>query len=528
MFIFFDYVMQAMLRMPRSMNDQDRRAFIDKTVNLLSLNRCTKTVISRLSGGERKRLSFAGVLLTDPHIVLFDEPTSGLDLYLARGLMDLIRKMAVEMHRTIVVVLHQPTSDMFALLDSLCLIVQGGRQAFFGDIKEAPVFFSTECGISAPSLDSYIEQLAAAPEDSEDTFPLVTMVADRFADSTYAREVNDNITLEVDRAKKSKTETEMVDHHSSFARQLKWLMWRSLMSGGRDPVRTTNAIIRTLVPGILFGLIYFNLQYSIYYARNVDALCLATLSLTMHTCIFVVLGTLPTDIHLFIKEKSRSMYGTPVYYIATILRDLPIFILMPFLSGSIIYVLSGVNDQFYSYFAFVGTVILTSNTGAALASFLSSFSKTVESAITTAIPVIQLFLMFSGFFLSLRRIPVVFRIIQYLSPLQYGFSTLYQLQWDSEAYNESPQCHLNLYNNNSRVERNSSMASFNSSCYQNETEQELEINSHIVGFNLIMLVVLGSVYHVLAFAIIWYRANASRLADQRLTKRREQQNKIPK
>jgi ABC-type multidrug transport system ATPase subunit len=120
-----------MLRMPQSINDEDRRVRIQTTMTLLSLNQCADTVIRRLSGGERKRLAFATVLLTDPHIVLIDEPMSGLDSYLAKALMKLMRQMANDQHRTIIVVLHQPTSDMLAFLDSRSLIVHGARQAFF-------------------------------------------------------------------------------------------------------------------------------------------------------------------------------------------------------------------------------------------------------------------------------------------------------------------------------------------------------------------------------------------------------------
>ena len=68
---------KAMLRMPQSMSDENRRIHVRKTLTLLSLNRCSQTMIGRLSGGERKRLTFATVLLTEPPIVLIDEPTSG-------------------------------------------------------------------------------------------------------------------------------------------------------------------------------------------------------------------------------------------------------------------------------------------------------------------------------------------------------------------------------------------------------------------------------------------------------------------
>ncbi|CAF4451199.1 unnamed protein product, partial [Adineta steineri] len=94
-------IFQAMLRMQSlSMTDNDRRACVFETIKLLGLEKCTSTIISKLSGGERKRLAFATVALTDPSIMLIDEPTSNLDAYLAKSLMDTIHKLAVEGRRS--------------------------------------------------------------------------------------------------------------------------------------------------------------------------------------------------------------------------------------------------------------------------------------------------------------------------------------------------------------------------------------------------------------------------------------------
>lgn len=45
----------------------------------LSLVDCKGTLISRLSGGQRKRLSLGSELVTRPKILFLDEPTTGKD-----------------------------------------------------------------------------------------------------------------------------------------------------------------------------------------------------------------------------------------------------------------------------------------------------------------------------------------------------------------------------------------------------------------------------------------------------------------
>jgi ABC-type multidrug transport system ATPase subunit len=212
-----------MLRMDRSINDDGHQAQIDHIVSLLSLDYSRKTIINKLSGGQRKRLAFATVLLMNPNIVLIDEPTSGLDSYLAKELMKMIRTMAVDQRQTIVVVLHQPTSEMFSFIDSLCLLVHDGRLAFFGARSEANPFFASECGLMTSSLDNAIELLAAPPNKSQDGLHLGDQVADRFVESSHGKALFDDISSFQQPFHESYDDDNVDKWRSCFFRQCKWL-----------------------------------------------------------------------------------------------------------------------------------------------------------------------------------------------------------------------------------------------------------------------------------------------------------------
>lgn len=72
-------IFQAMLRMGRSVSFQQKLTRVNEVLNELSLRKCANTIIGApgrikgISGGERKRLSFASETLTDPHLLLCDE-----------------------------------------------------------------------------------------------------------------------------------------------------------------------------------------------------------------------------------------------------------------------------------------------------------------------------------------------------------------------------------------------------------------------------------------------------------------------
>ena len=54
----------------------------------------TPGVKKTLSGGERKRLSLAQELMTDPKLLFCDEPTSGLDFATARRVIKSLQHLS--------------------------------------------------------------------------------------------------------------------------------------------------------------------------------------------------------------------------------------------------------------------------------------------------------------------------------------------------------------------------------------------------------------------------------------------------
>lgn len=59
-----------------------------------------------LSGGQKKRVSIAGILAMNPDILILDEPTSGLDPQGRDEIMELLVNLNNEYHKTIIVIAH--------------------------------------------------------------------------------------------------------------------------------------------------------------------------------------------------------------------------------------------------------------------------------------------------------------------------------------------------------------------------------------------------------------------------------------
>ena len=124
----------AELRFPPDVRSTDREARVEEVMAELGLSARADLVISKLSGGQRKRTSIAVELLTKPELLFLDEPTSGLDPGMEKGVMSLLRELA-DGGRTVIVVTHSVQS--LALCDRALVLAPGGRTAFFGPPGEA-------------------------------------------------------------------------------------------------------------------------------------------------------------------------------------------------------------------------------------------------------------------------------------------------------------------------------------------------------------------------------------------------------
>ncbi len=128
----------ARLRMPRDTTKEERHNRIMEVLRDLDLLHRKDNPISKLSGGQIKRVSIGVELLTSPGLFFLDEPTSGLDPGTETAFMHLMRRLA-DQGRTIVMVTHATKNVMLA--DKVVFLARGGYLAWFGPPDEALKYF---------------------------------------------------------------------------------------------------------------------------------------------------------------------------------------------------------------------------------------------------------------------------------------------------------------------------------------------------------------------------------------------------
>jgi ABC-type multidrug transport system ATPase subunit len=168
----------AKLRLATDIDARSRRERIEKVVAAMELTNDTHKFVSDLSGGQKKRVSTAMELLSDPLLLVLDEPTSGLDEGLDRKMMDSLRSAAREEGRAVIVVTHSMVNIDRA--DKLLALTGKGQLSFFGPPAELlPTF----------GVDSYAEVMDQLRENRVTSArPQVSAVALPAADVTMPRQ----------------------------------------------------------------------------------------------------------------------------------------------------------------------------------------------------------------------------------------------------------------------------------------------------------------------------------------------------
>ena len=145
-----------------SHSEKERKVM--EALRLFGLTEQRNTIVSQLSGGEKKRLSTACEYITGPSLFFLDEPDSGLDAASSEQLMKELREVADE-GKIILVISHSP-NRVAQYFDQVIVLAKGqrdniGHLAFTGPLQEALRFFET------PDLESIVKRINPIEEGGE-------------------------------------------------------------------------------------------------------------------------------------------------------------------------------------------------------------------------------------------------------------------------------------------------------------------------------------------------------------------------
>jgi len=90
------------------LSKKERREHVLAALTLVGLADRISHYPRQLSGGQEQRVAIARAVVSDPTLLVADEPTGDLDAKSAHEILDLLAKLNTDLHKTIVMVTHDP------------------------------------------------------------------------------------------------------------------------------------------------------------------------------------------------------------------------------------------------------------------------------------------------------------------------------------------------------------------------------------------------------------------------------------
>jgi len=486
---------QALVRMDRDIVPDERIKRIEQVVNEMGLSGAVDTIIGvqgrikGISGGESKRLALASELLTNPSLLFCDEPTSGLDSFMATSVVEGLKKLARE-GRTVVCTIHQPSSHIFSMFDSILLMAEG-KTAWLGSPDDAYNFFST-CGHPCPDrynpADHFIQVLAVVPGMEESCRENIGIICQSYQQSSQGQEVSGFIQ-QINTKLEPQTRIRS-PYKASWWTQFKALTWRSWLSVIKEPMILKARVAQNIMMGLILGAVYFGQEMDQAGVMNINgALFLFIIHMTF-TNMFGVVNVFCQELPIFLRDHFNGMYRTDTYFLAKQLAELPLFLLTPLLFVVIMYFMVGLNAQADKFFICCGIVELVVQVVVSFGYFISCIASGVQMALGIAPAILIPLVLFGGFFLNNATVPAWLGWIKWLSWFKYSNSALLINQWSGVEKISCPS-----------TPSNHSSHDIPPPCITTGEQviRQYSFQDDTLWFNIVMLAVLAVTLRILAF-----------------------------
>jgi ABC-type multidrug transport system ATPase subunit len=188
--------MAAKLSLPNAVTSAMIKERVDAVVDEMGLQSCRDTLVGDIfrkgiSGGQKRRLSIAIELLSNPSVLILDEPTSGLDSSSTFNVMQFVVKLCQE-GMTVICTIHQPSSLVYDMFTNVMLLT-AGETVYFGPRAQMIPHFAT-IGYECPRYTNPSEYFLSLVNTDFEGHANVSSLASTYAAGNINSEVLANIT----------------------------------------------------------------------------------------------------------------------------------------------------------------------------------------------------------------------------------------------------------------------------------------------------------------------------------------------
>ncbi|KAF9467409.1 P-loop containing nucleoside triphosphate hydrolase protein [Collybia nuda] len=411
----------AGLRLSPSMSKRQKRDRAEEVIRILALTDCADHLIGGefikgISGGEKRRVSIAVQILTEPRILIADEPTSGLDSFTASSILDVLHGLANE-GRTVIITIHQSRFELFNKFGNSLILAKGGGVAYSGNPSDMIPYFNNlgyECPSNYNPSDWVLDLVSVDLRDSE-VEEISRKKINQILKAHKPREYLDEksgFTLDTTNSK------QMAPFYIAFP----ILLQRGMINLRRQPNLAVARIGQVLGLGIILALFFAPL------GRTYEDASVNIVGAVQEILPFYFIGMLqnvalyPTERDVFYHEHDDRAYSVEAFFAAYNFFEFPFGVIAALLFSLLGSIAVDLRRTVGMYFIIALNCFCIVSCGESLGIIFNTFFPSTGFALTITSVVLSIGQFMSG--LMSVDMPGFFQGINYISPLKYATANM--------------------------------------------------------------------------------------------------------
>ncbi|KAL8948964.1 MAG: hypothetical protein Q9222_004886 [Ikaeria aurantiellina] len=414
----------AALRLPAHLSKAHKRQRAEDVLSKLGLRECADNLVGNelikgISGGEKRRMTIAIQILTDPQVLFLDEPTSGLDAFTAASIMLVLKGLAEE-GRTLVLSIHQARSYFFDYFGSILLLARGGSPVFSGKGSDMLPYFASlsfHCPTTINPADFALD--------------LITVNLQHASKEAATRKKVRSLILSWHEGQQSPVNHDssqpttelhaLVRNPAPFTTAVPILIHRSFLSLRRSSPALVARTTQVLGFAILLTLFFAPLQSNTYSIQTrlgfiQEFAALYFVGMLQNVAVY------PTEQAVFYREQTDNAYGVSAFFITYTVLEIPFEILTSLIFAVLTVLAAGLPRTVPLFFIVAFNCFAIVNCGESVGIMFNTLFSHTGFAVNLTSVILSLANVMGGV-MSLH-IPAFLQAWNHLSPVKWSLGNL--------------------------------------------------------------------------------------------------------
>ncbi|KAL0059529.1 Multidrug resistance protein [Marasmius tenuissimus] len=441
------------VRLPGVSRSQYAEHMKDVVLRVFGLTHTENTKVGNdfirgVSGGERKRVSIAEVVLSGAPVQCWDNCTRGLDAATALEFVKTVRTGTRYTGASAVVAVYQASQGIYDAFDKVTVLYEG-RQIYFGYASEAKKFF-VDLGFQCPERQTTADFLTSLTNPAERKARpgmeyKVPRTPDEFVRAWKESDDHRQLCQEIDefnwkypiggenlkrfRQSMSHIQPKGTKSGSPYLLSIPMQIQLCLSRGWQRLKGDLSIMLSTVIGNFIMGLIVSSLFYNL--SEDTDSFY------SRSALIFYAILTNPHPIRTTPhrrKHARMALYHPFTEAISSMICDLPSKILTSLSFTLILYFMTNLRRTPAAYFTFLLFTFTCSLAMSMIFRTIGATSRTISQAMAPSAIVMLGLVIYTGFVIPTRDMKVWFRWLGRINPIGYAFEGLMVNEFDGREW----------------------------------------------------------------------------------------------